>query len=673
MKRIKLFFTISLMVLALVGCSKWDKEIDNLKDRVSQLEETVKQLNSSLEQVKTIINALESGDYITGIEELEDGSGYKITFAKGGTITIKNGKDGKDAPIIGIKEGEDGIWYWTITTDGKEEFLEIDGQRIPVSGKDGVTPVIGVNKDGYWTIDMKDGRGPQIMTDSEGNPIKAEGKDGDSFFSDIDNSSDDYVVITLSNGSVITLPKVISELSFSNEETEITFSSSETKELKLIIDNISYAELLSVPQGWAATLQDDVVTVTAPDYKNGGATSGILSVIGIDSKGNSHIASRKVTLLSVDYTDPEGTFIVVEGNMTSENGTIAYIDKNGNLYENIYEDANDGEEIGNVVQDIYIHNGKLYIISQNGNSMGGAGRFIVCDLKTMKKEKAIQMDFYREGTLCWPQHIVVADNGKAYIQHSTSDMEQYSGIRVIDLNSLTVADSDLPNTSGAFTTEGATKARMVMSRGKIFAGRGNSVVIINPANDDVKVIPMNTDCSEGYTRQVKNIAKGYDGYIYAVVSGSFTGSFYSPEWGSDAKVVKIDHDGNICQEFVLEGLHLPVATWSPSVNLCASFTEPLLFFTSSEGFSTNEACSFNFENGTVNPFINLNEGIYGYMGAHPTNGKIYVGSSPTFMSSKVFIYDSSAGGNYSSSIEIKKASPAGIDFAYRFTDEWINR
>lgn len=662
------------MVLTLSGCSKWDKEIDKLKDRVTQLEETVKQINSSLEQLQTIVSALENGDYITGIEQLEDGSGYSITFAKGGTITVKNGKDGKDAPVIGIRQDNDGTWYWTITRDGKEEFLEIDGKKVPVSGKDGVTPIIGVNDEGYWTIDMKDGRGPQIMTDSKGNPIKAEGTNGDSIFSDIDNSADDYVVITLSNGSVITIPKVICELSFAAEETEISFGASETKELRLNINNISCAEILSVPQGWTATLHDDVLTVTSPDHKSPAAASGILSVIGIDQKGNSHIASRKVVLQSLDFSDPDGTFVVIEGNMTSENGTLVFIDKNGKVYENIYEDANGGEEIGNVVQDMYIHKGKLYLITQNGNSMGGAGRFIVCDLKTMKKENAIQMDFYREGILCWPQHIVVADNGKAYIQYSTSDMEQSSGIRTIDLSTLTVAENDLANTSGAFTVEGATKARMVMSRGKIFAGRGNSIVIINPENDNVKVIPANTDCSEGYTRQVKNIAKGYDGYIYAVVSGSFKGSFYSPEWESDAKVMKIDHDGNICKEFVLEGLHLPVATWSPSVNLCASFNEPLLFFTSTEDFFASDACSFNVETGKANPFINgLREGLYGYMGVHPTNGKIYVGSSPNYLSTKIFIYDTPTGGTYSESFSFKKASPAGIDFTYRFSEEWINR
>lgn len=45
-------------------------------------------------------------------------------------------------------------------------------------------------------------------------------------------------------------------------------------------------------------------------------------------------------------------------------------------------------EIGNVVQDMYMANEKIYIIAQNGSSQGGAGRFVVCDAHTFKMEYA---------------------------------------------------------------------------------------------------------------------------------------------------------------------------------------------------------------------------------------------------------------------------------------------
>lgn len=50
--------------------------------------------------------------------------------------------------------------------------------------------------------------------------------------------------------------------------------------------------------------------------------------------------------------------------MSSANGTIYFYDKNGVEYSNVFENANNGMEIGNVVQDMYMANEKIYIIAQ---------------------------------------------------------------------------------------------------------------------------------------------------------------------------------------------------------------------------------------------------------------------------------------------------------------------
>ena len=49
----------------------------------------------------------------------------------------------------------------------------------------------------------------------------------------------------------------------------------------------------------------------------------------------------------------------------------------------IRDRANGGLEIGNVVQDMFMANGKIYLLTQNGDRMGGAGRFVVCDARTL--------------------------------------------------------------------------------------------------------------------------------------------------------------------------------------------------------------------------------------------------------------------------------------------------
>ena len=64
------------------------------------------------------------------------------------------------------------------------------------------------------------------------------------------------------------------------------------------------------------------------------------------------------------------------------------------------------------------------------------------------------------------------------------------------------------------------------------------------------------------------------------------------------------------------------------------------------------------------------------MGIHPTTEESWVGQS-TYVNSDIYVYDISSGTptekshfKYNSQ---RGASPAGIDFVYRFSDEWINK
>ena len=69
----------------------------------------------------------------------------------------------------------------------------------------------------------------------------------------------------------------------------------------------------------------------------------------------------------LDFTHPEGTFVLMEGNMTTENGSIVYFDQHMRYHERVYEEVNDNE-IGNVLQDMYMIGGRIYFITQNGRT-----------------------------------------------------------------------------------------------------------------------------------------------------------------------------------------------------------------------------------------------------------------------------------------------------------------
>lgn len=123
---------------------------------------------SEITTLQSLVDALNQGKVITNTEQTSDG--YTLTFSDGSTVSIKNGKNGTDAPVIGVKADEDGIYYWTITTNGTTEWLPDATNKLKVTG---TTPVMGVDSDGYWTVDT--GEGAKRINGTDGKPVKAEG------------------------------------------------------------------------------------------------------------------------------------------------------------------------------------------------------------------------------------------------------------------------------------------------------------------------------------------------------------------------------------------------------------------------------------------------------------------------------------------------------------------
>ena len=146
MKRLSFISILVLFLLMSVGCvyndaSLW-KEIEDIKNRLDQLEKSVKNSNADIQNLQQIINALNKNLYVTDVETTENG--YIIHFSDGSSATISNGKDGQNgkdgvnAPVISIAKDEDGHFWWTI--DG--EWLLIDGQRVPASS---IAPLVRIN------------------------------------------------------------------------------------------------------------------------------------------------------------------------------------------------------------------------------------------------------------------------------------------------------------------------------------------------------------------------------------------------------------------------------------------------------------------------------------------------------------------------------------------------
>ena len=119
----------------------WDKVNDH-EERLAALEKWQEQTNQSIAAMQELLNTT---DMITGVSAVSEGGqtvGYTITFLHSDPITIYNGakgadgKDGADGqtPQIGLAQAEDGNWYWTLNG---ELLTDAQGNPIRANGLDG--------------------------------------------------------------------------------------------------------------------------------------------------------------------------------------------------------------------------------------------------------------------------------------------------------------------------------------------------------------------------------------------------------------------------------------------------------------------------------------------------------------------------------------------------------
>ena len=184
------------------------------------------------------------------------------------------------------------------------------------------------------------------------------------------------------------------------------------------------------------------------------------------------------------------------------------------------------------------------------------------------------------------------------------------------------------------------------------------------------------------------VANGAAGKIYAVFTGEYEidgdlGYYGNVVWKSPTMIVALDAAGEIVDRQELpETVQLRTGTASPTIQLCASFTQPHLYFIGKTDFSAYEAMRYNYQTGKIDwdyitEEIDADKSggsiIYGYMGVHPVTEQLWVGKS-SYTESNIHVYDVSRSDavEYASFYQ-RKASPAGVDFAYRFSEEWINR
>ena len=318
-----LAFAALFAVVALTSCKYDDDDLWNsvhgLENRVAKLEELCKQMNTNISSLQTIVTALQNNVYVTGTTPLmKDGKeiGYTITFSKGNPITIYHGKDGQDGedgitPTISVKKDTDGVYYWTLNG----EFIVVDGGKIQAEGKDGTngtTPQFKIEND-YWFVSYNNGANWTQLGKATGE----DGIGGDSMFSGVDyETSTDYVIFTLSNGTQIKLPtwSAFEALQRLCNETNTNLSALQT--IVTALQNNDY--ITSVDP---LTENGKVVGYTIKFAKSNPIViyNGKDGADGVD--GNTPVIGEKKDTDGIYYWTLDGEFIVVDGQKIKAQGT----------------------------------------------------------------------------------------------------------------------------------------------------------------------------------------------------------------------------------------------------------------------------------------------------------------------------------------------------------------
>ena len=203
-----------------------------------------------------------------------------------------------------------------------------------------------------------------------------------------------------------------------------------------------------------------------------------------------------------------GAFVLAEGNMGNETGTLSFIDFEGNAEDSIFIKANDGKKLGNAAQDMAIANGNIYVISQNGTRNGGLARLVIADAETAKLKAVVD-----EGFDGWTTNIAVPNEKNAFVVESDGPMY------IVDLASNKV-------TGKVETKNRFSKMKMAVidnyvyavARTKVVKVDGNTGEVVGEADFGSQIAGL----VKTHTNELKVMATGTEKIIWTVSKENLT-------------------------------------------------------------------------------------------------------------------------------------------------------
>lgn len=263
MKKVISIICITLLV-ALYSCDERDdlrSDIDNLKERVANLEASIEQMNSDISNYQQMV---EGKILVVGYSKDEQDN-YTIELSNGETVTIYSGKvDMNDMPLFSINAS--GHWAYTIN-DMTTELLVNDKpvSAIPEAGTAGVTPKLKVDANGFWLISIDNGS----TWNKLGNNQIADGTqavaNASSLFSNvtIDEATGQITFTIRADNSQVKVPIYGKDFYLTIKyEGTATFGLGQKQEFVVEQANVETATIEN--QTWGVKLTENKLIVTAP-------------------------------------------------------------------------------------------------------------------------------------------------------------------------------------------------------------------------------------------------------------------------------------------------------------------------------------------------------------------------------------------------------------------------
>ena len=261
-----------IVVASLFSCNDNSAELDLIKEQLQEheqeiqaLKQAVERLNQDISSLRSVLSELISGGYVASVtEDVRDNevAGYTLSFIDGRGVYLRTSAEDESAPSVSVRKDTDQLYYWTVNGNW---LLDPDGNHVLVSD-DGAAPLLKADE-GLWSVSVDGGSTWAAATVSS---------QGSAPFSSIDTSNPDYVLITLSDGTILQLPTWAAFVALRNLVSRL---------------NTNLASLQTI----VASLQDgDYLLSVSPFMDNGEqvgwmlqfANSGIVVIYsGADGKG----------------------------------------------------------------------------------------------------------------------------------------------------------------------------------------------------------------------------------------------------------------------------------------------------------------------------------------------------------------------------------------------------